>query len=457
MLKRGAAISGAVAVVALMCVTVATGSSKSERQAAYDAGIAAYVHGFPPLISRASQAVFPVNSLVGVAGLSTPANKIVVLPNVDTVYTVSRLDLRSGPLIVGVPASPRRYYVFQLMDAYTNVFGYIGTRATGTHAGAYAIVGPSHPGAVPGYRTIHSPTPDALLLGRTLVKAGESTSAVSAVLASYTMTPLSALAGGGAPHHSLVIASGARGATPPLAGGTTFLGKFDDLLAADPPSAAERRVLAGLNRFGIGAGRSSALAGLPADIRAALIRGINAGPARVAALAKQLQTGRGHEHAGWEIPAADIGRYGADYNQRAATAHDALWANTPDEAVYFMTERDGLSRSLSGRHRYVLRFAHRLPARAFWSVTMYDAGRHLYANSQGRYALGDRNLAPGRGGSFTLRLQHGAPKTGRSSWLPAPAGHFIVVLRLYVPTRAAVSGHWRPPGIACSDCSAPRR
>ena len=112
MLKRGTAISGAVALVVMMCVTVAAGSSKPERQAAYDAGVAAYVHGFPPLISRASQAVFPVDTLVGVAGLSTPANKIVVLPNVDTVYSVSRLDLRSGPLIVGVPASPHRYYVY---------------------------------------------------------------------------------------------------------------------------------------------------------------------------------------------------------------------------------------------------------------------------------------------------------------------------------------------------------
>ena len=456
MLKRGAAISGVVAAVALMCVTVAAGSSKSERQAAYDAGIAAYVHGFPPLISRASQAIFPVNALIGVAGLSTPANKIVVLPNVDTVYTVSRLDLRSGPLIIGVPASPRRYYVFQFMDAYTNVFGYIGTRTTGTRGGSYAIVGPSHPGAVPGYRTIHSPTPDALLVGRTLVKPGESTSAISAVLASYTMTPLSALAGGGAPHHSLVITSGARGATPPLVGGTAFLGRLDDLLAADPPGAAERAVLGGLKRFGIGAGRLSAVAELPADVRAALISGVNAGPARVAALAKQLQTGPRHEHAGWEIPAADVGRFGSDWNQRAATAHDALWANTPDEAVYFMTERDGLNRSLSGRHRYVLRFAHRLPARAFWSVTMYDAGRHLFANPLHRYALGDRNLTPGPGGSFTIALRHSAPQHGRSNWLPAPAGHFIVVLRLYVPTRAVVERHWRPPGIACSDCAAAR-
>lgn len=346
----------AALAAALLSAALAAASSKSERSAAYAAGIAAYVHGFPPLISRASQKVFPVNTLVGVARKSTPANRIVVLPNVDTVYTVSRLDLRAGPLIVSVPASPHRYYV----------------------------------------------------------------------------------------------QSSARGATPPLPDGTAFLSAFDLLLATDPPSAAERDALGGLTRFGIGAGRFGTVAALAADVRAALVRGIKAGPARVAWLAKQLQTGRGHELAGWEIPAADVGRYGSDWNQRAATAHDALWANTPDEAVYFMTERDGAGRSLAGRHRYELRFAHRLPARAFWSVTMYDATRHLYANPLNRYALGDRNLTPARNGSFTLLLQHPAPARGPSGWLPAPVGHFIVVLRLYVPAVSVVAGRWRPPGIVCS-------
>ncbi len=445
------------AALASLSPTLAGASSESERQAAYSAGVAAYVHGFPPLISRASQAIFPVNSLVGVAAPSTPANKIVVLPNVDTVYTVSRLDLRAGPLIVGVPASPHRYYVLQLMDAYTNVFGYVGTRTTGIHAGSYAIVGPAYRGSVPGYWTFHSPTPDALLLGRTLVKPGETTSASAAVLGTYAMTPLSTLASGGAPHRSAVITSSARGATPPPATGMPFLSAFDQFLSTDPPSAAEARALAGLRRYGIGAGAFGELSRLPADVRAALVRGVNAGPARVAALAKQLQTGPKHEHAGWELPAADVGRYGSDYTQRAATAHDALWANTPDEAVYFMTDRDGRRRSLTGRHRYVLHFGRRLAAKAFWSVTMYGADRHLYANPLERYALGDRNLSPTRGGSYTLRLQHRAPASGRSGWLPAPAGHFIVVLRLYVPAAAVLRGRWRPPGIVCADCTTKRR
>ena len=401
--------------------------------------------------------MFPVNTLVGVAETSTPANKIVVLPNVDTVYTVSRLDLRAGPLVVSVPASPHRYYVFQFMDAYTNVFGYIGTRTTGTRAGSYAIAGPSHPGPVSGYRTLHSPTPDALLVGRTLVTPGESAATISSILASYAMTPLVTLTGGGAPHHSVVIQSSAQGATPPPPGGTAFLSAFDQLLAADSPSPAEAHVLRRLARFGIGAGRFGAVARLPADVRATLIRGVNAGPAHVAALSTQLQTGPTHEHAGWQIPSAGVGRYGSDWDLRAVTARDALWANTPDEAVYVMTERDGARRSLTGRHRYVLRFAHRPPARAFWSVTMYDATRHLYANPLSRYALGDRNLKAAQNGSFTLLLQHRAPAGEQRGWLPAPAGRFIVVLRLYVPTASVLAGRWRPPGIVCSDCTADRR
>lgn len=448
-------IAGVIALVAV-AVAGAAASSRSEREAAHAAGIAAYVHGFPPLISQASQARFPQNTLVGVAATSTAANRIVVLPNVDTAYSVSRLDLRAGPLIVGVPASPHRYYVLQLMDAYTNVFGYIGFRTTGTRAAAYALVGPSYRGSVPGHRTIRSPTPDALLLGRTLVRPGDTTASLSAVLGAYTLTPLASLAAGGAPRHSVVIASGARGSTPPPPSGTAFLAALDQFLVADPPSAAERRALAGLARFGVGAGAFGAVARLSADVRAALVRGIDAGPAHVSAVSRALETGRGRSHAGWRIPPPAIGRYGSDWDLRAVTATDALWANTPDEAVYYMTERDGASRSLSGAHRYTLRFATAPPARAFWSVTMYDSGRHLYANPLNRYALGDRNLSSGGDGSYTLRLQHRRPSGPAADWLPSPSGHFLVVLRLYVPTGAVLRGRWRPPGIVCTDCHARR-
>jgi hypothetical protein len=38
------------------------------------------------------------------------------------------------------------------------------------------------------------------------------------------------------------------------------------------------------------------------------------------------------------------------------------------------------------------------------------------------------------------------------NWLPSPRGRFTVALRLYGPRRAALRGHWRPPGIVCLDC-----
>jgi hypothetical protein len=117
-----------------------------------------------------------------------------------------------------------------------------------------------------------------------------------------------------------------------------------------------------------------------------------------------------------------------------------------------MAASDARGRRLRGRHRYVLRFApgQLPPVRAFWSLTMYDRARHLYANELDRYALGDRStgLLRDRDGGLTVFLQHDRPAAGRvANWLPAPAGAFTVALRLYVPERRALDGRWAPPGI----------
>jgi hypothetical protein len=43
--------------------------------------------------------------------------------------------------VVVVPPIPAdRYYTFEFLDAYTNDFAYIGTRATGSNGGTYLIV-----------------------------------------------------------------------------------------------------------------------------------------------------------------------------------------------------------------------------------------------------------------------------------------------------------------------------
>ena len=84
--------------------------------------------------------------------LTTPANqdKEIVGPSNSTLYSNAHLDLSKGPIVLHVPAVPaNRYYAWEFIDPYTNVFHYVGTRATGNRAGNYVIVGPHYKGSLP--------------------------------------------------------------------------------------------------------------------------------------------------------------------------------------------------------------------------------------------------------------------------------------------------------------------
>ncbi|MFL5846536.1 MAG: DUF1254 domain-containing protein [Solirubrobacteraceae bacterium] len=415
---------------------------------ALSAGLAGYVYGFPPVIHELSQASFPVNRLVGVAATSGPENKLVVLPNVDTTYTVGRLDLRAEPIVIHVPAIADRYYSFQLMDAYTNVFGYIGSRTTGTAAGDYAITAPGWVGALPiGTQRIESPTPDVLLLGRTLVRSPADLPAVKEILGQYSSGPLS-----GAQQPSLVLDDQPVRKPPVLPAGLAFFDALGERLAADPPPAADKKLLARLAPFGIAPGVKTSEAALSASVRRDLIEAVRLGPARIEAAAAAAERVSAKKNAGWVLLDPKTGNAGTDYGLRALVATVGLWANTPDEATYPMAASDARGRRLTGRRRYVLHFAKNQvpPAKAFWSLTMYDKARHLYANELDRYALGDRSegLERDADGGLTIWLQHARPARARvSNWLPSPAGAFTVSLRLYVPARRALNGRWKPPGI----------
>ena len=134
------------------------------------AATAAYVYGFAPVSVDQTTLRFPENSLVSIAALTDPSVRTVVLPNHDTTYTVGRIQLADGARVLDVPNTAGRYYVIQLLDAYSNTFAYVGRRTTGTRPGSYAIVPPGFKGSLPaGVKRIQSPTNLVWVLGRTLV------------------------------------------------------------------------------------------------------------------------------------------------------------------------------------------------------------------------------------------------------------------------------------------------
>ena len=136
----------------------------------------------------------PVNQLGSDATLATPNNAAFVAPNLDTLYTFGHLNLTKGPLVLHVPRiSGGRYYVFEFLDPYTNVFHYVGTRTTGNGAGNYAIVGPKFHGKLPaGLHRIHSTYENIWLAGRTQVYRPSDIPAVHKIQAKYKLIPLKA-------------------------------------------------------------------------------------------------------------------------------------------------------------------------------------------------------------------------------------------------------------------------
>ena len=97
----------AVAIIALACVIpiAACGNAKAEGKPLPKnaAGIAvdAYVYGYPPVLSQLSADRIPPQTLLNINAVSGPQARAVVLPNVDTTYTVAIRRRDGGRRAVG--------------------------------------------------------------------------------------------------------------------------------------------------------------------------------------------------------------------------------------------------------------------------------------------------------------------------------------------------------------------
>ncbi len=190
-----------------------------------------------------------------------------------------------------------------------------------------------------------------------------------------------------------------------------------------------------------------------------------------AVMEEALKDGASPEQNGWKLtyhvfdynldffevgalddPAWKLADGPARYLQRALAARGGLWGNHGYEAAYAMVYVDASGEPLDGSRGYRLTFSATPPVGAFWSVTMYDIPEfYLVANPIDRYSIGDRTpgLHLAADGSLTIVMQHDEPDEpdDRANWLPAPAGPFRPILRMYEPTSAVFDGSYELPPI----------
>ena len=409
----------------------------------------AYVFGFPAL--EAYRAMYqslnapggarPFNAFTHTMRLADPTFRRIVRPNNDTFYSVAWVDLRTGGVILNVPAAAQeRYRSAQIVDQFTHNIAIISDAHPATRR--YLLVGPRWNAPVPVPAGIHavirSETGFALVLTRTAVNGPSDSASAVAVQTQFALEPLNAGTDAVAmPEYREEAANSAD-----------FVHYLNFVLGHSRVHHTEEELLQSFAPIGL---RSTPAvdspAWTPAD-RAAMDRGVSEARERIRGGAG-LRQPRGS----WSMTDAwgDRERMQGKYLQRATAALYGLFGLDREEAAYFGTSIDIEGERLRGEDRsYVLRFppGSTPPVRAFWSVTVYDSAGFLIRNPIGRYSIGDRTpgLRHDADGGLTIHLQADAPAVEyQANWLPVPKDFFSLTLRLYRPDASQISTYTPPP------------
>jgi hypothetical protein len=431
----------------------------------------AYVYAYPLVTMETSRRVMtnvaapegthaPMGQFVRMRSYPDAKFRDVTAPNADTLYTTTWLDVSKEPWIVSIPDMNGRYFLFPMLDGWTNVFQVPGKRTTGTNAQVYAITGPGWSGTLPdGVTEYKSPTGMVWILGRIYcIGTPEDYKAVHAVQDKISAVPLSAY---GKPYTpppgSVDPAIDAKTAVRDQVNamdGAAYFKLFAELLKTNPPAAEDAPMVAKLAKIGIVPGQDFDAAKLEPGVA----KGIADAPKPAQDLIMGwlkggIAAGDAKLESGWMFT-TKTGIYGTSYLQRALITAIGLGANRPQDAVYPTSEGPDVVKKYTGANKYVMHFAkgELPPVSGFWSLTMYDAGYFFVDNPLNRYNVSQRNkLKANADGSVDLYIQHESPgKDKESNWLPAPEDTFILMMRLYWPKETAPSlldGTWKIPEV----------
>ena len=397
-----------------------------------------YLWGYPLLAVQRTRRLFCSRSETGrlnhVDDLATPADKGVVAPNNDTLYSSGFYDLRCGDLLVDVPPMDHgaRYWNVMILDAYTHV-AYVCRRHFGTGGTRVRVTfDPDQPPPNDDSALVTIGTPTAWVIVRMLVESSADLAQARALQRAITVTPPA--------DHPVERTTRAGRPTAIAQAGAGF---FDELAACvrkDPPapwhptlSDAAQELLANPDAFD----------------EAARSAGVEAGERRL----KDLQGRDAVIRNGWSSGRGATGFEG-DAIKRAAGAKFGLGGHQAIENRSYVALADALGQKLDGRTplELKLRAADLPPCEAFWSLTAYGPDLYLVENEIDRWSLGVRTEGLERDEHGTLTIVLSAVRPAKdANWLPVPDGPYLLGMRVYEGHPAVVDCEWFPPALTRAD------
>jgi len=425
----------------------------------------AYIYGYPLVTMEMTRRVMtnvaapeatraPMGQIMKARSYPNASFRDVTAPNADTLYTTAWIDVGKEPWVLSLPDMKGRYYLMPMLDGWTDVFQVPGTRTTGTGAQTYAITGPGWKGTLPtGIKEYKAPTSMVWLLGRIYCTGTpEDYAEVHALQDQVKLVPLSSYGKSYTPPPAQVdpaidMKTAVRDQVNRM-DAVAYFTLLAQLMKSNPPAAADAPALARFAKIGLVPGQDFDASKLTADFVKRIPE------AAFDRIMLQFKVNSAVKDVnGWAYTTR-TGIYGTDYLMRALVTAIGLGANRPQDAIYPTSLKDANGSAYDGAHKYVLRFpkGQLPPTRGFWSLTMYDANYFFVANPINRYSISARqHLKSNPDGSVDLYVQKDSPGADKeSNWLPAPAGKFILMMRLYWPNEhnpSILNGSWTIPGV----------
>jgi len=438
-------------------------------------GVEAYIYGYPLVTMEMTRRVMtnvekpegtraPMGHFVRMREYPSAEFRDVTAPNADTLYTTAWVDVGQEPWVLSLPDANDRFYLFPMLDGWTNVFQVPGKRTTGTGPQTYAITGPNWKGVLPkGVTQYKSPTAIVWLLGRIYCTGTpEDYAAVHKLQDDIKLVPLSAYGKPYTPPPGKVdpaidMKTAVREQVNALSVDEYF-NLLARLMKDNPPADADKPMLNKMAKLGIVPGQpfDSSKLGSVAQEALSLVPKL-ANEKIMLWLKEGILAGDFKLENGW-VFTTKAGVYGTNYIQRALITAIGLGANRPQDAIYPTSEGPSILSKYTGEKKYVMHFkkGELPPANGFWSLTMYDKDYFFVPNPINRHSISARqNLKANADGSVDLYIQNASPGPDKeSNWLPAPKDQFILMMRMYWPkdkSPSILDDSWKIPQVKVVD------
>jgi len=374
----------------------------------------------------------------------------------DMIYSTAWLNLANDPVVLTIPASGQRFYVGGLLQGWSDVFGVVGTRATGNKKQRFLLSGPQWKGETPnGMKPLRSSTNLVWVPIRIYAAGGVEAASARSFQEGLRLTPLSQWGKNRGTARmedidpNVNLRKDSRDQVFSMSADEYYT-RLCALMVDNPPAPMDSGFTDKIRSLGIVPTKNFKFGDLPMEAQKALSESVKGAKNYILAHQGSFSP-KGRLVNGWTTPVNNPG-FGTDYYGRAYQAYVGLGVLPPQDAVFPIAYEDHMGQQLMGENSYKITFEQGKlpPVNGFWSITMFQLPDvSLVDNVIRRYSLGQYNrMKYNQDGSLTIYVQPNSPgKDKESNWLPSGKGNYQLTMKMYWPKKEVLEGRWTPPVI----------